>query len=217
MHPLKRISIFFGLCLLIYAALVVPWPGVMDGYRAFFRAAGNVLFRRFGDAGAVTFQPLSSVDHSKDTTVILLKRRPPSAKGEMDITAVYTGYRPTVFFIALALATPIPWSRRWKALVLGLLLVNAFVALRVWLRILDAFSDGNPLALYSFSPFWKEVLKFVVKVLVLAPAVHYAAPAFIWLVVAFRRDDLTRLFNYPPAEPVAAARARHKRRRHRPA
>jgi hypothetical protein len=217
MHPLKRISLFFCLCLLIYAALIAPWPGLMDGYRAFFRAGGNLLFGHLGSAASVTFMPLSSMDHTKDTTLVLMKKRPPPARGEMDITSVYMGYRPMVFFVALALATPIPFRRRLRTLVLGLVLVNMFIAFRVSLQILDAFSDRNALALFSLSPFWKDMLKVTIKVLVQAPAVHYMGPAFIWLIVAFRRGDLARVFNLPQPLAVATppARSRRKRRKHR--
>ena len=75
MHPLKRISLFFCLSLLIYAVLVVPWPGLMDGYRACFRAGGNLLFHRFGSSGSVTFVPLPSPTPLLDTTMVLVNKR----------------------------------------------------------------------------------------------------------------------------------------------
>jgi hypothetical protein len=176
-------------CLAVYALLLAPWPGLMDGYRYLFRTGGNLLFQRFGGNASVSFQPLSSADHTKDTTLVLTKHRP-YMRGEMDIKSVYVGYRPTAFLVALVLATPIPWSRRWRALALGLVLVNVFVALRLTLHILDGFSENSPLALFHPSPFWKGMLKVCLKIVVLTPAVHYIGPAFIWLLVTFRRGDL---------------------------
>jgi len=194
MFPAKRLSGFFLRCVLYYALLVVPWPGLMDGYRVFFRAGGNLLFKSFGDGGSVFFEPLSSLDHAQDTRLVLRKTKPVSVSGKMDITSVYVGYRPTIFLIALVLAAPVPWSRRLWALLGGLVLVNAFVAFRVWLQLVNAYSDPNALALYSLGPFWKGMLRAAVLVLFRAPAAHYVVPMFIWMLVTFRRGDLQRMF-----------------------
>ena len=45
MLPLKRISGVFLRCMIYYGLLIAPWPGVMDGYRAFFRAGGAVAYK----------------------------------------------------------------------------------------------------------------------------------------------------------------------------
>lgn len=198
MSPLKRLSVFFLACSLIYALLIIPWPGLFDGYRAFFRAGGNVLFHSFGSGGSVSFKPIAAVDHSNDTTMVLIKKKP-FVRAELDIKTGYMGYRPTAFLVALVLATPIPWSRRWRALLWGLLWVNLFVAFRVWLKLLDTYSDPNPLALYTFAAHWKSVLKAFVAVIIKAPETHYMAPAFIWVLVAFRRGEWRTAFGLQPA------------------
>ena len=194
MFPAKRLSGFFLRCVLYYGLLVVPWPGLIDGYRAFFRAGGNLLFKSFSDGGSVSFEPLSSHDHAKDTRLVLRKTKPLPVSGDMDIKSVYVGYRPTIFLIALVLAAPVPWSRRLWALWWGLVLVNAFVAFRVWLQLVNAYSDPNALNLYPLSPFWKGMLRAAVLVLFRAPAAHYVVPMFIWMLVTFRRGDLQGMF-----------------------
>ena len=125
MSPLRRISVFFIICLIVYGLLVVPQLGLMGAYRAAFRAGGNVLFARFGSNAAVRFEPLSSSDHAKDTTLVLRKLGPPTRRGEIDIKCVYAGYRPTAFLVALVMATPIPWRRKWRALLGGVVLMRA--------------------------------------------------------------------------------------------
>lgn len=202
MFPLKRISGFFVLCLVFYALLMAPWPGMMDGYRAFFRAGGNLVFGRFGAAGSVSFKQIPAGDHAKDTTLVLRKRR--VGKLERDIKSVYVGYRPTAFVIALALATPVPWRRRLWALLWCLILVNVFIAFRVGLVLLDDFSNNNPLALFSLGRAWKISLKALVLLFYRAPEMHYIVPAFIWLLVTFRRGDLSRLLTPRPRGKGAA-------------
>ena len=183
-----------------YTLAMAPVPWLVDGYRTFFRAGGNLVFQWFGSAGSVSFKPSETIDDTKDTTLVLVKHKPavykgrqikPPIRGQMDITSINTGFHSTAFLIALVLATPIPWPRRLGALIVGLVLVNAFVVLRLGIRILDAFSDSNVLALYTFSPFWKGMLGIAKKVLVIAPFSWYAGPAFIWLIVCFRRGDLS--------------------------
>ncbi len=196
MFPLKRISGFFVLCLVFYALLMAPWPGVMDGYRAFFRAGGDLVFGRFGAAGSVSFKPIPAGDHAKDTTLVLTKHRVGSL--ERDIKSVYVGYRPTAFVIALVLATPLPWRRRVWALLWCLILVNVFVAFRVGIVLLNDFTNPNPLALFTLGRTWKMLLRGLVLLFYRAPEMHYIVPAFIWLVVTFRRGDMSRLLARQP-------------------
>ncbi len=188
MWPVKRIAGFLFWCLIIHALLLLRWHGLMDAYRFGFRAVGNVLFHSVGDGGSVRFEKLSDADRVRDTTLRLTARRS-GTRLSMDIRAAYIGYRPTAFLVALVLATPMPWSRRGRALLWGLVGVSAFVAFRVWLQVVDAFSDIEAMSVYLLSPFWKGVLVTMIKVLAHAPAASYLVPACVWMLVAFRRSD----------------------------
>ena len=204
MNPLRRIGIFFALCLLIYAVLVIPWPGVMTAYRACFCGAGNALFASVGHGGSVTFESIPSAMHEKDTRLTIRSSRLPGAAVPMEIDSAYLGYRPIAFLVALTLATPVAWRRRWRALLWGLVLVNVFVAVRVSLPIIDVLSRGDAFSVFAPGPLLKGVLGKLTLVLFRAPATTYTAPAFIWLLVTFRRDDLKSLLVCSPPTPVAA-------------
>ena len=213
MLPLKRISWFFVCSVFVYALLVAPWHGAQDAYETFFQAGGNLLFGTIGEHGAAEFAPRTSKRGSGDTLVTVRKRRPPYPAMDLNISSVQVGYRPTVFLIALALATPIPWSRRWKALVVGLLAVQVFIAFRVWLFLTDLLSNENIMAIYSLSPWVKSILRGVSLVLFRSPAMHYIGPLFIWLGVTFRRGDFEMLMGRAPADqPVKPTPRRSKRR-----
>lgn len=188
MQPVKRISEFLFWCLVTYGLLLLPWHGLMDAYRAGFRAVGDVLFQSVGDGGSVYFEKLSDADRVRDTT-LRLTNRTNGTRGSMDIRVAYIAYRPTAFLVALVLATPTPWSRRGWALLWGLLGVGVFVALRIWLQIFNALSNGDALSVYVLGPFGKGVLMAMLKVVVYTPAMSYLAPACIWILVALRRDD----------------------------
>lgn len=190
--PLKPLIFFLFKSVVIYAVLMIPWPGVYDAYRAVFRTVGNELFGSMhGGSAAVRFEPYTGNELHMDTGVVLQRRNPP-LRGRTELPAVLIGYRPTAFLVALTLATPIPWSRRMRALLAGLVAVSLFVVFRVWLRLVDVLSESNPLAVYQLGAFWKGVLHAATTILFRMPVPTYIVPAFIWLAVSFRRGDFER-------------------------
>lgn len=210
MLPLKTISGFLLKALIVYAALMAAWPYAATPYRAGFRAVSNTLFSSLSGRGGVRFEAYEAGAQHQDTQLVLQKFRP-FVSARTEIASGLLGYRPTVFLITLVLATPVPWSRRWRAMLIGLLVVTIFVIFRVWLRILDAFSDGNVLSIYDLGAFWKSVLQGMVTILVRAPVPSYIVPAFIWLLVTFRRDDLQNLLDpAPTASRSTGDRSKHK-------
>ena len=208
MSPAKRIGGFFVRFLVVYVVLMAPWPGLADAWGTLFRAAAQAAFGAFGDGGAVSFRPLPAVQDRKDTEMLLRNQRFPRAVGRTPMSSRNMAYVPTAFLVALVLATPIPWRRRAGALLFGLVLVSGFAALRLALRLLDVFSEGNVLSVFDFSPFWKGILGGAVKVLVAAPAATYIIPTFIWILVTFRRGDAPALLGLAdPQEESAEARS----------
>lgn len=195
---LKRTGLFFFLVLSIYAIFIVPWPGVMDGYRSLFSKAGNTLFGTMGTYGGVTFEALPADMHSADMRIVLRNLQMPRGEIPFQFKSILIGYRPTAFLIALILATPVRWSRRWRSLLWGLVWVNVFVAFRMWLLLVNAYSNDNPMALYSLGSLVKGLLEPAIKVLFFSPAIHYTVPAFIWLIVTFRQGDLKSIFTATP-------------------
>ena len=188
MRSAKRITGFFTLFLVAFVLLMVPWPGLQEGYGAGFRAVGNALFVRFGSAGAVRFRPISTADPDRDMELVLQNRQN-GAEYIFTGSTRLQGYKPTAFVLALTLATPIPWRRRWRALLWGFLLVNLYVALRVVVFLLAAFSGDNSLALFTFGPVVKSALDYIHWVVVISFAGWLILPLPIWAFVSLRRQD----------------------------
>ncbi len=200
MSPLKPVAAFFLKVVVIYALLMIPWPGVMGAYGYVFRACGNTVFRTFGSTGRVHFAPIIPVPagkDAKDTTVTLENIKPPGVRGTMDMNSRLMGYLPAAFAAALILATPVPWSRRLWALLWGILLMSGFAGFELTLRLVDAFSDKNPLAVVTLGPVAKGALLILLKVIALSPVTAYIAPVFVWILVTFRRTDWTTLLPPP--------------------
>lgn len=194
--PTKTILFFFLRIVVIYTVLAIPWPGVKQGYHTVYCKVGNALFYRFGNSCRVTVSPLEKTGGGKDTELLLDIRHPEGRRGQakLKIDAMYLGYKPTIFLIALVLSTPISWSRRGRSLAWGLLLVSGFVAFRVWLQLINNLSHPGPIQLYEFSGWFKAIIAGSARIFIMSPATSYFVPVFIWALVAIRFDDITHLF-----------------------
>lgn len=201
----KPIVAFFLKVILFYALLMVPWPGLMTAYGYLFRACGNAVFRTFGATGRVYFTPISPAPtgkDAKDTVATLENIKTRGARGTMEMNSRLMGYLPTAFAVALILATAVPWARRSWALLGGILLMSGFAGLELALRLLDAFSDQNVLAVYSLGPAAKGMVVILLKVLAMSPVTAYIAPIFVWILVTFRRGDWEKLLTTPITSPA---------------
>ena len=186
----KSVGAFVIRFLVIYGLMMTPCPGVRRAYAAVFNTGGNLLFGSFGREGEVRFGRPPQNDGEFDTEIILTRR---TAKGfaqqRIPPIARTLGYMPTAMMVALVVATASPWKRRRWALVWGLAFVHAFIALRVGLLLVEAFSQDTLLRLYTLSAFWEKALNRAIPALVRAPAGSYIIPIMIWILVSFRASD----------------------------
>lgn len=206
MSPSKTIAAFFLKVILFYALLMIPWPGVTQGYGYLYRTCGNIVFRTFGSTGRVHFTPISPVPtgkDAKDTIATLENTKLRGARGTMEMNSRLMGYLPTAFAVALIVSTPVPWPRRGWSLLWGVLLMSGFAGLELALRLLDGFSDKNVLAVFSLGPAAKGMLVILLKVLAMSPVTAYIAPVFVWILVTFRRGDWAKLLATSATPPVA--------------
>ena len=201
MRALRLIAQFFLLALAVCVILNLPWPGVGGAYRTGFAVTAHALFGRLGAQGVVRFDSREG-DKIHDLDVILGKR---SGAGIGEVPAAMStervGYFPTTVLIALVLASPVPWGRKWRALAWGLVLVNLFVAFRMWIQIRFLYSAPSPVQLYEPGPFWSRVLSGSYEFFFLGPACSSMVPLLVWIVVTLRPDDINRLLHPPPPEP----------------
>ncbi len=155
-RPLTR---FLVQVLLLYALLMVPWPGVAAAYGFLYRGAAIILFSTIGARGEVDFRPREHGTGGHDTTVTLVNRREDYlTRQSMTISTRYHGYAPTALLVALALATPIPWPRRRRLLLWGFLFVQVYVVIRlvlifIWIGVLLGRGDWRSMrALFTNPP-----------------------------------------------------------------
>lgn len=188
MLPLKRVGGFFLRLLLAYGLLLAAWPVLQGAYSASYRSVGNAAFRPSVRQGKVSFLPGSEADKKMDTTVRIENWRTGFANS-IPLSSRLMGYMPTAVAISLILATPLPWSRRWKALLYGLILVHGLVLFRVGILILNGYCGTDPAALQTSGPFWGTVLPAASSVIATSPGFAFAAPILVWILATFRRGD----------------------------
>ena len=137
----------------------------------------------------------------KDTLMLLWNRSTPNF-GALRTSSRMIGYSPTIVIIALFLATPTSWRRRGRGLLWGLLLIHAFVFLRLSLTIATNFAGTKSYALFHPSEFWMGVLTKVEEVVVHNPTCYLAVAVVIWLLVCFLTGSFSA-FRQPPSAETA--------------
>ena len=192
----------FVLILGVFTVLVpVLLPQVQSAYAELFRGGISLVFGKFGSDGRVHLEPLTS-PHPDHDTKIRLEHRWNGGFVELLGDSRTQGYLPTAFITALALASPIPWRRRWRAVIGCLVVITAFVGLRVLVFLLWEFSgEGGP-AFIELGAFWRTVLKYAHWLTVESFAGCYIIPLPLWFCVTFRRSDWT---DRPAPSPKAAS------------
>ncbi len=190
-----KASLFFFLKVIgVYAILVFPWPGVMNAYSAVFRTVGDYTFGSpgfFGPGSMSRFHPLPVDAPHRDQgydTDLVLKNLTLDRHREILFKSRHA-YLPTAMFLALVLATGLPWARRGKALLWGLLWMHLFLGFKMALLLADAFSGGALMTL-ELSNTTKQALSLASKIISQAAAPSFIVPVIVWGLTIFRGEDL---------------------------
>ena len=186
-NPALRFLVCFAFW---YAVLLFSWPVFGQAYCAAFRSIGTLIYGANDRSKEITFEAFPPGDHSHFTRAVIVNpsRMEPDGSGpvwNVDLDTRALGWMPLALLLALILATPLPWARRRKAFLWGILFqqVFVFVALGFFL-----WNESSEAGLVSLSANGKEALRAVKSML--AGQLIAAVPVLIWLLVTFRRGDL---------------------------
>ncbi len=182
--------------LLGYGVLMVLWPVVRGGYRELFRTGGDSFF---GALCSVRFEGLPKSEDTDDTK-IFVKSRESSKWTWMTVSSRHVGFMSTAAVVGLIVATPIPWSRRARALLWGLALVHGFIALRLGVLIAYVMSLAGRETLPA--TLWNLSVDRGVLSIATGQAFSYIGPVVIWLLVSLRREDLDMIMSASRDDPV---------------
>ena len=205
----KRLILFCVVVVGGYVALVLPKPWIGETYARFFRGGAdreqfrgwtNLVFGVFSsDEVRLEFYPPKAPSKKFDADMLII--RPAKGKAGRDhLSCWHRAYVPTITIILLVLATPIAWKRRWIALGFGLILVHAFIIFGLSVSFIKGLTDGGEIGMFTPAPFVKSAIDLTAKIVAEAPVTSFLFPAIIWILVTFRRTDLTDILDSPPAD-----------------
>jgi len=163
--------------------MILPWPGVRGTYRDCYRFAASLVYSRLGNGASVRYELPTAKDRAKNTAddeqgglIVTLERRREfwgnerqsdgtlKRKSGVDLavfrTAIPTGrvgFVPWAELIALVLASPVTWSRKWRALLWGSLCVNVFVTARFGMYLYYEFTTQPAMRLSEHGALWGKV------------------------------------------------------------
>jgi hypothetical protein len=223
----------------LYAFLILPWPGLHHAVGFYVQAFGSRVFgqsgRAFMDSVAkhptgsvpvaahhmVLFRAKGSADNSYSAatdTIVVLYNFDVVDKGDrggwkIGLESRNYFWLPFAFYLALVGATPMPWRRRALALFWGLVTANVLLALTLGAYIGDHASD---ISLIVLSPFWTWAVGGLARLLLVVSGPSTLVYLFLWTFACFRREDLIRLVpdwrDWLREPAVAGAPTRQQRR-----
>ncbi|MBW8038986.1 MAG: hypothetical protein FVQ85_03195 [Planctomycetes bacterium] len=191
----KQVIRFLCLFVFVYLLLMAPWPGLKAAYSKSYKAGSAFLFKSFGAKGIVRFRQQS--DPGNDINIIFYNRDHIGRDGKMvavgniPYNSRRYGFIFTAFLTALILATPLSWRRKGRALFGGFFLIHCFIVLILGMWILYGFNKES-LSLFVLNPFWNRVFLLAIDVFVRNLTFGLIVSVFIWILVSFRREDLTK-------------------------
>jgi len=217
MPPLKPILRFFFTAVALYVLLILPWPGLREAYREGYRIAANLCLSTFGSQGEIEFRVPTTDEIAKrpgtadagDLAAAIARRTvtyqeltqkdgtvvkvPLTGKPVGVVSIIPTGrvgYVPTAELIALILATPILWSRRLRALIAGLVLVNLFIGARLAMMLLFCYSQDSAMRQFDWGPTATNWIAGLYEFFYVSPTGSFLIPPLIWALVTIRSDDV---------------------------
>jgi hypothetical protein len=187
----KKLLLSVGAFVVLYTLLLLPQLNVNRLYAEYFCSVGNFLFEDFPHGGFVN---LKTQEPKGGNDVALFLSRADWMEGTKikGVTANKAsdriGYLITAFFVALTLATPITWQRKTIALVLGMVIVTAFVMLKMYIIILNAYTLVDWFGLYQETA-EKERIQFWYEHFAASATYGYSFVVVVWLALVVRKRD----------------------------
>ncbi len=221
MFSTKPILIFLAKFAAIYTVLVILISVLSfdKPYAATFRQINNTLFGKLGNGGVVVFeeyeekikQQKNNFDNKSkhDTKIIIVNKekalreaKAAKARGESNVSKDYfqsltinswnIGGLPTLFVLALILATPILWKQKLWAVLWGFLLINVFILLKMWVLLVYEANQHQQLDIFNLGGFSQNMLNSI-NIIFSFLGFNLIVAILIWVLVSFRKDTWRKL------------------------
>lgn len=188
MPPRRALLFFFVLVGVVYGLLMIPWPGLLTGYRRTIAGISNIFLGQLAD-GRMRYEVMETPTLDKDTTVHV-QNIITGSRARMSVNARRT-YLAMAFALSLILAAPIPWRRKVFSLGLGIVLMVCWIQFGIWLKVAHMLSEPR----FGAMALGEGTRKFMLMVTMwtMSPVVPYIVALLVFVLVTVRREDLIRL------------------------
>lgn len=198
----KPVIKFLLLFTISYIGLLWGALSLEDPYAQGYRSVSKGLYENYGSEGYLQFFPEEdkSSGYKLNNKIVLFNKRhiararqsrQATVRGaELFVSSWYSGMLPTIIFVSLLLASPIPWKRLLIALPLGLLILYGFIFFKLYIAITNEFLQHEWLAIHPANP---KLIRVLHEVFVANIETTIIAPVLIWIVVTFRKKDWEKI------------------------
>ena len=184
----KAVIKFLCLFVFTYGLLMAAWPVVGTVYSNFYRTAGAFLFGSFGRGNVARFSRSDKMQY--DICITAFNRYSSNENGDIQASRFYHNIRygdyiHIAFLAALVVATPLPLRRRGQALIWALVLMHAFIALKIAIIIMSLLNIavGKNCGLADRNI---ELTEYIANGFIIA--------FLIWVLVSFRGKNCFKAF-----------------------
>jgi hypothetical protein len=193
--------------LLLYTVLMIPWPGVRESYRSAFMAGARTFATLITSGDPVEVIPIDKAKGPEDTALVIQEDHGGSVR--IGINSGEVAYFPTALAITLILSTPAPWRRRIRGLLVGLLLINGFIVIRLAVMVWYTHSllVTQVAAIVTPSPptFWSKALQNAtfaagIQFVGVGHGLACIIAVLIWTLVMLRGLDFSLLLSETDAK-----------------
>lgn len=204
--PLAKILLqFLAKFSVIYILLIIPQTNIGQAYAGFIRTQGELIFGRFGNYGVVKFERNDEKKNkweSRNKMLLINGKEMKNAlqTGEQyQMAKVYNSWYYNYLFVALLMAliiaTPIALKRKLWALIWGFILIHLYINFGLFIKLLYKFDAHAFLGVVDLQGFWHRIVEFIYPILMVNPGTGIFIAVIIWLVVCFRKEDLSHMIN----------------------
>ena len=191
----KSYGIAFLIFITSYTLLLLPQINLNRFYAEYFCKLGNYLYQDFHRGGFVRLSVQD--DKGKNDISLFLSKSSWIRDGQLKGVSTNKasdriGYLITAFFVALTLATPVSLKRKTIALILGLLIITAFIMLKLNIIIMEAYTHVEWFGLFQDLN-EKERIRFWYKNFA-APATYgYSFVLIVWLGLVLGKNEWRKI------------------------
>jgi len=190
--PLARFILGF---VVLYTALLLPWPKLGAAYDSLFRGIGQSVFAENSGPRMVWFESAADAGHPYAMNICIASRETFKRDGggmvhSINMDSRSFGWQPTALILAFFLATPVAWGRRLGGLALTLAAFHLFL----WAALAFAiWYNSSKVGLVVFTHWQTEAGTALEQAFLLG--VTFLVPLLSWLVFALKQPGFLCFLN----------------------